>query len=74
LTKIIIGLIFVDIDVAINMPQKSDALDANGIPHSAYYTSHLTFSGLLNALDGVAASEGRIMFMTTNRIFIKSEK
>ncbi|ESO07531.1 hypothetical protein HELRODRAFT_75858 [Helobdella robusta] len=26
----------------------------------------LTFSGLLNALDGVASSEGRIIFMTTN--------
>lgn len=26
----------------------------------------LTFSGLLNALDGVAASEERIIFMTTN--------
>ena len=29
---------------------------------------HLTFSGLLNALDGVAAAEGRIVFMTTNHI------
>ncbi len=27
---------------------------------------HVTFSGLLNALDGVAASEERIVFMTTN--------
>lgn len=26
----------------------------------------LTFSGLLNAIDGVAAGEGRILFMTTN--------
>ncbi len=26
----------------------------------------ITFSGLLNALDGIAATEGRIMFMTTN--------
>lgn len=26
----------------------------------------LTFSGLLNAIDGAAASEGRILFMTTN--------
>ncbi|KAH6573091.1 hypothetical protein BASA50_000250 [Batrachochytrium salamandrivorans] len=30
--------------------------------------SMLTFSGLLNALDGVAASEERIIFMTTNYI------
>ena len=28
--------------------------------------SKITFSGLLNALDGVAAGEGRILFMTTN--------
>lgn len=28
----------------------------------------VTFSGLLNALDGVASSEGRIIFMTTNHI------
>ena len=27
--------------------------------------SHVTFSGLLNALDGVAAGEERILFMTT---------
>lgn len=30
--------------------------------------SKITFSGLLNALDGVAASEGRVLFMTTNHI------
>ncbi|XP_013400263.1 mitochondrial chaperone BCS1 [Lingula anatina] len=28
----------------------------------------LTFSGLLNALDGVASTEGRIVFMTTNHL------
>jgi len=28
--------------------------------------SQVTFSGLLNALDGVAAAEGRVLFMTTN--------
>lgn len=28
--------------------------------------AQLTLSGLLNALDGVTASEGRIVFMTTN--------
>jgi chaperone BCS1 len=33
---------------------------------STYNT--LTFSGLLNALDGVAAAEGRIIFMTTNHL------
>lgn len=30
--------------------------------------SKITFSGLLNALDGVVASEGRILFMSTNHI------
>ncbi|EFA81958.1 mitochondrial chaperone BCS1 [Heterostelium album PN500] len=33
-----------------------------------YQPSQLTWSGLLNALDGVAASEGRILFMTTNHL------
>jgi chaperone BCS1 len=28
----------------------------------------VTFSGLLNALDGVASQEGRVLFMTTNHI------
>ncbi|VDN29942.1 unnamed protein product [Dibothriocephalus latus] len=28
----------------------------------------LTLSGLLNALDGVASTEGRILFMTTNYV------
>lgn len=31
-------------------------------------TSDVTFSGLLNVLDGVAASEDRLVFMTTNHI------
>ena len=28
----------------------------------------MTFSGLLNAIDGVTSTEGRIVFMTTNYI------
>lgn len=32
------------------------------------YNGRLTFSGLLNALDGVAASDERIIFMTTNHV------
>lgn len=31
-------------------------------------SNQVTFSGLLNALDGVAAQEGRLLFMTTNKI------
>ncbi|TPX37985.1 hypothetical protein SmJEL517_g00404 [Synchytrium microbalum] len=32
------------------------------------FTSMLTFSGLLNALDGVTSAEERIIFMTTNHV------
>ncbi|KAG9290729.1 hypothetical protein G9A89_011692 [Geosiphon pyriformis] len=32
------------------------------------YQSTVTFSGLLNAMDGVASSEERIIFMTTNHV------
>ncbi|KAJ2796321.1 Complex III assembly protein translocase and chaperone, partial [Coemansia helicoidea] len=35
---------------------------------AAYQQSMVTFSGLLNALDGVASSDERIIFMTTNHI------
>ena len=46
-----------DIDAAFtNVREKKN--DANG----------LTFSGFLNALDGVVSSEGRIIFMTTNHL------
>lgn len=31
-------------------------------------SAQITFSGILNALDGIGAQEGRILFMTTNRI------
>lgn len=31
-------------------------------------TSRVTFSGLLNAIDGIVAQEGRMVFMTTNHI------
>ena len=30
--------------------------------------NRLTLSGLLNAIDGVTSSEGRIVFMTTNYV------
>lgn len=35
---------------------------------SQQYHSMLTFSGLLNALDGVTSAEERIIFMTTNHV------
>ena len=34
----------------------------------ARYQSSVTFSGFLNALDGVASGEERIIFLTTNHI------
>lgn len=39
-------------------------------PDPAVYQGmgRLTFSGLLNALDGVASTEARIVFMTTNYV------
>ncbi|KAJ3074401.1 hypothetical protein HDU99_001740, partial [Rhizoclosmatium hyalinum] len=48
-----------DIDAAFT---KRDASAQEG------FQSMVTFSGLLNALDGVAASEERIVFMTTNHV------
>ena len=45
-----------DIDAAFNGRSKNEA------------GTRLTFSGLLNALDGVMSQEGRLLFMTTNHI------
>jgi mitochondrial chaperone BCS1 len=50
-------LLLEDIDCAFTKRKQASSKD-NG----------LTFSGLLNALDGVASSEGRIIVMTTNHI------
>jgi chaperone BCS1 len=50
-------LLLEDIDAAFN---KRDQTDDSG------FKSGVTFSGLLNALDGVASSEETITFMTTN--------
>lgn len=43
-----------DVDAAFRARKKEDS------------SASLTFSGLLNAIDGVAAGEGRILIMTTN--------
>lgn len=42
---------------------KREYVDRNGITRSR---RRVTFSGLLNALDGIRSQEGRILFMTTN--------
>lgn len=38
------------------------------LPVHVSYQSSVTFSGFLNALDGVASGEERIVFMTTNHL------
>ncbi|KZO95672.1 P-loop containing nucleoside triphosphate hydrolase protein [Calocera viscosa TUFC12733] len=63
--------------------QSTLLLDANSMPYSSTHMHHhtlnghnqglsdtntLSLSGLLNSLDGVAASEGRLLFATTNHI------
>ena len=53
-----------DIDAAFN---KREQTTADG------FNSAVTFSGLLNALDGVASGEERVIFMTTNH-FSKLDK
>ena len=66
-------LLLEDIDAAFNNRKTlSQNQELNSTPsrsqfqvHSNYNTS-ITFSGLLNALDGVTSSEETITFMTTN--------
>lgn len=48
-----------DIDAAFNKRSQSD---------NQGYQSMITFSGLLNSLDGVASAEERIIFLTTNHV------
>ena len=45
-----------------------DAIFTRRSPTTGNGSESVSFSGLLNALDGVAAQEGRIFFMTTNHI------
>ncbi len=49
-------LLIEDIDCVFQQREKSDDKET------------VTFSGLLNAIDGVMAGEGRILFMTTNHV------
>ena len=41
-------------------------IDAAFVEREASSGSRLTFSGLLNGIDGVAAQQGRLLFMSTN--------
>ncbi|VDL27980.1 unnamed protein product [Hymenolepis diminuta] len=56
-----------DIDAALHSREENDDM---GQRYGRAYEGMpgLTMSGLLNALDGVASTEGRILFMTTNYI------
>ena len=49
-----------DVDVAWANQRKSDS--------DGYHGANVTMSGLLNALDGVASAEERIIFLTTNHV------
>eukprot|EP00939_MAST-03C_sp_MAST-3C-sp1_P002342 g2342.t1 len=57
-----------------NVPQQSVVLleDIDAAFHrrtpGEFNRSHVTFSGLLNCLDGVSSAEERILFMTTNHL------
>ncbi|BHF72727.1 mitochondrial chaperone [Sparganum proliferum] len=56
-----------DIDAA--LPSRDQSVEASKTHGRAYEGMQmLTLSGLLNALDGVASTEGRILFMTTNYV------
>lgn len=65
-----------DVDVAFSQTVRRSRVDI-GLEHQKEAadveaeeekrTSQVTLSGLLNALDGVGAQEGRILFATTNR-------
>ena len=61
-----------DIDAAFHhslnrFQKKSDITDEKARDSPSDGTPKITLSGLLNALDGVSAQEGRLLFATTNR-------
>ncbi len=55
-----------------NVPNKGilliEDIDAAFVARDSEASKGISFSGLLNALDGVASKDGRITFMTTNHI------
>jgi chaperone BCS1 len=54
-------LLLEDVDAAFTSTRRQT--DADG-----YRGANVTFSGLLNALDGVASAEERVVFLTTNHV------
>ncbi|KAJ3108656.1 hypothetical protein HDU97_000512 [Phlyctochytrium planicorne] len=64
-------LLLEDIDAAFVAREPISNAASNNIQsmaHAAAIATNVTFSGLLNAIDGVAAQEGRILIMTTNHM------
>ncbi|KAJ3065692.1 hypothetical protein HDU99_004102 [Rhizoclosmatium hyalinum] len=68
-------LLLEDIDAAFVSRSLTSTVSATTRPgtpaenqNSGSIVTNVTFSGLLNAIDGVAAQEGRILVMTTNHI------
>ena len=55
------------INRALEKPQTTVATGKEEPGSPQHSTSRITLSGLLNALDGVGAQEGRLLFATTNR-------
>ena len=53
-------LLLEDVDVAF--------MNRRGLSNDGYHGPNVTMSGLLNALDGVASAEERILFLTTNHV------
>ncbi|XP_057317415.1 mitochondrial chaperone BCS1-like [Hydractinia symbiolongicarpus] len=53
-----------DIDAAFS--RRDTENEKTGSKGGGYYPNHVTFSGLLNCLDGVVSTEERLVFMTTN--------
>jgi chaperone BCS1 len=59
-----------DIDAAFPKNRAEEKADqtATAVREALMPQNYLTFSGVLNAIDGISAQEGRLFFMTTNYI------
>lgn len=64
-----VDAIFVERSAVTNEPPSSGGRSSSsGGRNNRDSITTVSFSGLLNALDGVASQEGRLLFMTTNHI------
>ncbi|CAA7261970.1 unnamed protein product [Cyclocybe aegerita] len=66
-------LLIQDIDVALsrttnrNADAQGDLAEASPTKNDSISLNHVTLSGVLNMLDGITSTEGRLLFATTNR-------